>query len=203
MLISICFMDQRKGYGKYGLLGMALDPVHGDPDPGYDPDSSKVHQMMKMKIPRRLPHMSERAFSVACGISLACTLAIGVFLGNQEPAKGDIYRQVDWDSLEDLAKFLARDTTDQYTWTSETFDCDDFAMRLRTNALGQDKYLSIVWIGPSDFQRFYGVPLDPQYDGHIMNAAIVGNWIYYIEPQTDQIFLGIMIDRPVLINGAE
>ena len=143
----------------------------------------------------RLPYMSDKAFSIACGVSLVSTLVIGLFLQNQSPAKGEVYRQVDWDSLGELQRFLASDTTDQYTWTYETFDCDDFALRLRLNALARDKYLSVVWIGPGDYYRFFEQALDPKYEGHFMNAAIVGNWIYYIEPQSDQIFPGIMIDR--------
>jgi len=110
-------------------------------------------------------------------------------------AGAQIYRQIDWDSTTELQRFLAQDTTDQYPWEYETFDCDDFALRLRLNALAMDKYISVVWIGHGEFQRLFGQPLDPQYDGHIMNAAIVGNWLYYIEPQTDQIFPGIMLDR--------
>jgi hypothetical protein len=80
-------------------------------------------------------------------------------------------------SLDELKAWLAQDDTDSsfYIFGSGclgNYDCDDYATALVYNALA-DGYL-----------------VSTQVEGtHMLDCTIIGNNIYFIEPQTDQVWL--------------
>jgi len=88
-------------------------------------------------------------------------------------------------SLEELKAWLAEDGTDEYVYlwagedgvcrVSDKYDCDDYALQLQSRAAERGFLISATII---------------QKDGrpHMTNLACVGNDIYYIEPQTDQVW---------------
>jgi hypothetical protein len=83
----------------------------------------------------------------------------------------------EFESLAELKAWLAEDdsNTTLYIFGSgcmANYDCDDFAAALVYNALRDG----------------YAVSL--QIEGnHMLNSAIIGNEIYFIEPQTDEVWL--------------
>jgi hypothetical protein len=80
-------------------------------------------------------------------------------------------------SVDELQTWLAQDDTDStlYIFGSgciAEYDCDDYAIALVYNALADG----------------YSVSL--QIEGkHMLNSTIIGNSIYFIEPQTDEVWL--------------
>lgn len=80
-------------------------------------------------------------------------------------------------SVDELKAWLAQDDTDStlYIYGSgciSEYDCDDYAIALVRNALADG----------------YSVSL--QIEGkHMLNSTIIGNEIYFIEPQTDKVWL--------------
>ena len=80
-------------------------------------------------------------------------------------------------SVDELKAWLAQDDTDStfYIFGSgcmTNYDCDDYAVALLYNAL---------WDG-------YSVSL--QVEGsHMLNSTVIGNNIYFIEPQNDTVWL--------------
>ncbi len=83
----------------------------------------------------------------------------------------------EFESVDELKAWLAEDDSDTtlYIFGSgciTNYDCDDYATALVYNALSDG----------------YAVSL--QIDGnHMLNSTIIGNYIYYIEPQTDEAWL--------------
>ena len=93
---------------------------------------------------------------------------IGWNEGYQEPLRL-------FESIGELRTWILQDDTDSLTYVPDTFDCDDFAMRLSQNA-ANDRY-------------FIGLYYD-KWAGHMKNfARIEGKTdvIYLIEPQNDMI----------------
>jgi hypothetical protein len=83
----------------------------------------------------------------------------------------------EFESVDELKAWLAQDDTDStlYIFGSgcvSTYDCDDYATALVYNALC-DGYLVSTQID----------------DNHMLNSTIIGNNIYYIEPQNDNVWL--------------
>ena len=83
----------------------------------------------------------------------------------------------EFESLDALKAWLAQDDTDHaiYIFGSGcliNYDCDDYAVALVYNAL----------------QAGYSVSTEISGD-HMMNTTIIGNEIYMIEPQTDEVRL--------------
>ena len=83
----------------------------------------------------------------------------------------------EFESLDALKAWLAQDDTDHaiYIFGSGcliNYDCDDYAVALVYNAL----------------QAGYSVSTEIAGD-HMMNSTIIGNEIYMIEPQTDEVQL--------------
>lgn len=84
-----------------------------------------------------------------------------------------IYPPKSFPSLKALKDWLAGDDTDGREYIEGEFDCDDFALMLQQHALE------------------YGYRIDIQYscndEHHVMNSTIIGNSVYLIEPQDDEV----------------
>jgi hypothetical protein len=81
----------------------------------------------------------------------------------------------EFNSVDELKAWLAQDATNQTLYIFgngcvSRYDCDDYAMALVRNAL-LDGYLVSIQIE----------------DNHMVNSTLIGNAIYYIEPQTDEV----------------
>ena len=82
-----------------------------------------------------------------------------------------------FESLAELNAWLAEDDSDTtlYIFGSgclSEYDCDDYAAALVYNALSDGYAVSTQIVG-----------------NHMLNSTIIGNDIYYIEPQTDEVWL--------------
>jgi len=88
-------------------------------------------------------------------------------------------------SLEELKAWLGEDDTDEYVYllagedgvlrTSDKYDCDDYALQLQRRAAKSGFLMSATII-------------EKQGKPHMINLANIGNDIYYIEPQTDEVW---------------
>ncbi len=88
-------------------------------------------------------------------------------------------------SLEELKTWLAEDDTDRYVYLfagedglarqSDEYDCDDYALQLQRRAARSGFLTSVTIIKKG------GVP-------HMINLVCIGNDIYYVEPQTDEVW---------------
>lgn len=76
-------------------------------------------------------------------------------------------------SEQELKDWLAVDRTDLNKYVPNQFDCEDFARMLQGNALSSGYIVSIA-LTQQDSQL------------HAINVALIGNKLYWIEPQTDQ-----------------
>jgi len=94
-------------------------------------------------------------------------------------------KQREFVSLEELKKWLAERsvtknifffvTPDGTQASSNKYDCDDYALDLQKRAL-EDGYLLSTSI------------IEKQGQLHMINLATIGNAVYYIEPQTDEVW---------------
>ena len=75
-------------------------------------------------------------------------------------------------------------TEDGLEVSSDQYDCDDFALALQQRA-SRDGYLMSVTI------------TQKQNKPHMINLVTIGNDIYYIEPQTDEVWFygNLDVDR--------
>ena len=88
-------------------------------------------------------------------------------------------------SIRELEDWLAEDDTDQYIHLvtgengvaeqSDKYDCDDYAFQLQRRAVKNGFLISVIIIEEQ------GAP-------HMINLAGINNDIYYIEPQTDEVW---------------
>ena len=100
-------------------------------------------------------------------------------------------QQREFTSKEELVNWLAEDdaettvyffvTTDGTTGSSDEYDCDDYALELQQRA-SKDGFLVSVTITEKNDQP------------HMMNLATIGNEVYYIEPQTDEVSFYCYLD---------
>lgn len=89
-------------------------------------------------------------------------------------------------SLQKLVDWLEQDDTDSTLYFTGTvdfsaslgskYDCDDFAYRLQRSALAEGYLMSTEIIVKKGAQ-------------HMINSTSIGNNIYFIEPQTDEVWL--------------
>ncbi len=99
--------------------------------------------------------------------------------------------QKEFSSKEELEEWLAEDDTkttvyffvkaDGTEGSSDEYDCDDYALALQRRA-SKDGYLMSVTI------------IDKNDQPHMINLATIGNDVYYIEPQTDEVWFYSNLD---------
>jgi len=103
--------------------------------------------------------------------------------------KVTVEKPIEWQefaSLEELKTWLAEDDTNEYVYLfagkdgiarqSDEYDCDDYALQLQRRAAASGYLMSVTIV------KEQGKP-------HMINLVCIGNDIYYIEPQTDEVWL--------------
>lgn len=84
-----------------------------------------------------------------------------------------------FESYGQLLQFLQEDATDNLTYVIDKFDCEDFAYTLSRNAQAKGYEIGL---------------LISDKPWHMRNFTVIGNVIYIIEPQTDNVTKGCFID---------
>ncbi len=74
------------------------------------------------------------------------------------------------------------------------FDCDDYAMRLQEKSLRDGYVMSFEVISPAEYNALFKQKRIPADDTHAINLVIIGNEIYYIEPQNHEIIFKANLD---------
>jgi hypothetical protein len=111
----------------------------------------------------------------------------------------------DWQSVEELRAFLdADDTESNVTIISQTGgqisftgQCEDFALQLRARAAAIGKNLEIIAINSAELNKwksYFGNKSLSNGDYHALNMAIIGNEIWYVEPQQDICWHAMYLD---------
>lgn len=85
------------------------------------------------------------------------------------------------ESIEDIEYFLANDTTDTHEWLPY-YSCGHFARDLSRNATQHNITIGSVILSKSSV-------LNGKYRSHCVNYFTDNGTTYFIEPQTDEIYL--------------
>lgn len=103
---------------------------------------------------------------------------------------------------DELEKFLEESDADYRVYIKASkdgiidfrkYDCEDYAIALRNQAHAKGFHMSIqvVW----HYRRPDTGELVMRYqEGHALNSTIIGNEMYFIEPQTDEYWLASYLD---------
>lgn len=106
-----------------------------------------------------------------------------------------------FESTDELEGFLEESDVDHHMYVNitvgqdwSTYDCDDYAIALRNAALSKGFHMNIqaVW----NYRRPDTGELITTggNEGHALNSTIIGNEVYFIEPQTDDYWLAAYLD---------
>jgi hypothetical protein len=88
----------------------------------------------------------------------------------------------EFESEEELAEWLAADKTNEIPYMKDIFECENFARSLMKHALNNGHYMSFQVLKNytrPDTKEFTEGP-------HAINSTIIGNYVYFIDPQTDE-----------------
>lgn len=128
--------------------------------------------------------------------ALLVLVVSGLFLNNHSPVYADsgateevtVGKPIElreFTSLEELKSWLAEDDTNECIHLvvgedgvcplNVKYDCDDYALQLQRQAARSGFLMSVTII-------------EEQGKPHMINLACIGNDIYYIEPQTDEVW---------------
>ena len=107
----------------------------------------------------------------------------------------------DWDSLEELEFFLDTDDTDSHLYLTANEDgivysnnqCEDRAINLRNRAEQAGKRLETEILDRGEYYKWYGIWMKPDHYRVINKAQIDNNW-YYVDPETDKVWLALYLD---------
>ena len=103
----------------------------------------------------------------------------------------------DFSELNELKQWLEDKknvTTVRFQSPNVTVDCDDYALEMQHKALADGYIMSFEIIGESEYNALFKTPLPPSQSLHAINLVIIGNDVYYIEPQTDEVVFVVQLD---------
>ena len=134
-----------------------------------------------------------------------------------EPVEKIVYKQVEnpvvkevevprpllhFENTNDLKQWLSNvnlieigfNVVDQNNNNITKFDCDDYARSLQDKALQDGYIISFEVIRSAEYNSLFREKKIPVGAIHGINSAIIGNEVYYIEPQTKEIVFVANID---------
>ncbi len=111
----------------------------------------------------------------------------------------------DWESARELQAFLDADDTDtNVTMTNRaggiiefTGQCEDYAIQLRARAAAIGKNLEVIALDSTEYNKwlsYFGSSEITSGTYHALNMAIIGNEIWYVEPQKDVSWQALYLD---------
>ncbi len=104
----------------------------------------------------------------------------------------------DFNDLEELKRWLVgmdmNTTTIFFQLPGVTIDCDDYALAMQHKALTSGRIMSFEVISRSEYNAVFKSKLPPGQSLHAINLVIIGNDVYYIEPQTSEIVFATHLD---------
>jgi hypothetical protein len=96
-----------------------------------------------------------------------------------------------FESKEQMEIWLQQDRTDTIPYVKDIFECENFAQSLINHALEDDYYISFQVLKNytrPDTKEFIEGP-------HAINSVIIGNYIYFIDPQTDDFWAAYVLEQ--------
>lgn len=114
----------------------------------------------------------------------------------------DVVRQVNADlrnfaSLDELEHWIfdiRSLTTISFRQEDSVTDCDDYALDLQRKALEAGFLVSFQIIGIREYNEKFAIPLPESGTLHAINLAVIGNSVFYIEPQTGEVVHAAYLD---------
>ena len=91
-----------------------------------------------------------------------------------------------FDSLDELEQWLnnANIAVLRFQTTDTKMDCDDYALDLQQKAMSDGYIMSFEVIHPDEYNKLFETGKLPPNSLHAINSVVIGNNVYYIEPQT-------------------
>ena len=96
--------------------------------------------------------------------------------------------------LEQWLEEIIRLTSIRFERKGTVIDCDDFAIELQQEALTDGFIISFEIINSTEYNELFSIPLPEWQALHAINLSIIGNDVYYIEPQTGEIVHAAYLD---------
>ena len=102
-----------------------------------------------------------------------------------------------FNDLNELKQWLGNrmDVTTIYLWSpASEVDCDNYAIEMQYKALADGYVMSFEVIGREEYNALFKTKLPRSQSLHAVNLAIIGNEVYYIEPQTGEVAFAVHLD---------
>lgn len=101
--------------------------------------------------------------------------------------------EYDLPSLDEVRAFVERSKVDEYHFSGEDFDCDDFALQLHAEVKREHHWA---------FGEAYGDRIKGVEERHNLNVFVADDGkVYLLEPQTDEIWRAEKGKDNILIVG--
>ena len=105
----------------------------------------------------------------------------------------------DWNSLWELEVFIALDDAPLVLiagadgWINMDGQCEDYAFQLRNRAMLIGRYLDVEFITPPEYYDHFKKPISKR-TVHAINKAVIGNEVWFVDKQSDDIWYQYDLD---------
>lgn len=100
-------------------------------------------------------------------------------------------------TLDELEEWIDRQLskhTFRFSREELVIDCDDYASEMQQKAMEYGYILSFQIINRDDYNELFATSLPEGQSLHAINLAIIGNSVFYIEPQTGEVVHAAYLD---------
>jgi hypothetical protein len=97
-------------------------------------------------------------------------------------------------SLGELKQWLSSLATFHLQSSDTELDCDDYALQMQNRALADGYIVSLQIINNSEYNALFTNQLPTSQALHAINSVVIGNDIYFVEPQTNEVVLAAHLD---------
>jgi len=126
-----------------------------------------------------------------------------------EPVEKVVIRRIEkpvplrsFEDLDELKEWLGNtgvidihfNITGGATGATNKLDCDDYAIELQEKALTAGYIVSFEVIGSAEYNTHFEQKKIPGGVIHAINSVVIGNEIYYIEPQNHEVVFAAYLD---------
>jgi hypothetical protein len=115
--------------------------------------------------------------------------------GQSQGLPADLRYFSDLDEMEQwLATAITEVTSVYFQSPGSEVDCDDYALDLQRKALADGYIISFQVVRGSEYNTLFKSKLPSAQTLHAINSAIIGNNVYYIEPQIGEVVFAAYLD---------
>ena len=164
-----------------GIIPLPINDLYGD-------DTAFAAE------PVRIPTVEARLIETHTVEYIEETVIEKEYIDVVERVGVELHNFTSLDELEDWVNDEYGRAAIRFKQAGSVIDCDDYALEMQRESLEDGYIMSFEIIDAAEYNGLFAIPFPDTGTLHAINLAIIGNSVFYIEPQTGEIVHAAYLD---------